>query len=50
MEDIIIEQIVKKDSFLKRILKKIKCKLACCCGSSCSYNEADQNEENIKNE
>lgn len=39
MEDLVVDQIVKKDSLLKRILKKIKCKLVCCSHSSCSYNE-----------
>ena len=39
MEEVIVDQIVKKDSWLKRIFKRIKCKLVCCSHSKCSYNE-----------
>lgn len=44
MEDIINEVVIKKDSLVKRIVKKIKCKLFCCMGSSCSYGDDKKRE------
>ena len=44
MEEIVLSKVVcdeltKKDGVLKRLLQKIRCKLFCCCKSSCSLNE-----------
>ncbi len=39
MEKIINEVVLKKDSLVKRIVKKIKCKIFCCMGSSCTYGD-----------
>ena len=36
---VVVEELTKKDGILKRLLQKIRCKLFCCCKSSCSLNE-----------
>jgi hypothetical protein len=48
IEKVIDETLFKKDSWLKKFLRRIKCQSNCCVGSSCTLEPEEEIEEKKK--
>jgi len=48
IEKVIDKALFKKDSWLKKLLRRIKCQSSCCVGSSCSLDPEEEIEEKKK--
>ena len=48
VEKIIDDMLFKKDSWFKKVLRRIRCKSSCCIGSSCELEPEEVKEEKMK--